>query len=426
MRAVTLSVLFIALLLAPGLAWGAFPAPADDAARPGVVAVLDSGINPYHEAFAAPDGEDAVAWAQRLGLDATPVTLSASGNHSARVQADAHVWDAIEPGRLYAFAGTRVLGVTMGANVVPNGVRILDEGGHGTRVASLVARENPAGLIVAVQVSARICADAATTCLTDPSVGRGMRWAANQTWVDVIGVSLGYPANAPSGATAPYHAETREYLEASRDAHARGKLLVVAAGNDPTPVMLDFFDGPAWFIAVGGANPTHGGQTALSAHLPDVVANYTARVATHTSVDGYARDAGTSFATPIVAATLARAAAQARATLGESEYGARVAAGDVRAALNASARLFQPDAWNPTPLSPDALIGTPGQTPPILHEASAPVVAPAQTGWGYVDGATAADIARRIVERALDVPEEKALVAQARAAHQALREAAWG
>lgn len=413
MSAVRRAVLLLTLLLLPGAA----SSDDADASEVTVVAVLDSGINPYHEAFRAPEGEDVVAWLPTVGLEGTTLqVLASTGSYAERVQTDGLFWSTLaQRGHLYAFPGTRVLAISFGPMLTPNDPPILDLDGHGTATAALVARENPEGIVVIVQAGTNTCALQPTRCLVDPSVTTAMSWIANRSWIDIVSVSLGFPGNAPSGATAAYHTETRAYVEASRRAHENGKLIVTSGGNDPSPIGLDFFDGPPWIVAVGGLNREQQGQPVLSSTLPDLVASYLEHTPAGDSVDGYVYSTGTSFATPIVAGVAARALGEAR------EAGALPTRTELRAALNATARLITSDAWAPT--LPDTAGPDPGAQ---LVATSIPLAAGgAQEGWGAIDAGAVSAMVARLLAHDVSVPIEKADAAALRARHQTLRALAW-
>jgi hypothetical protein len=86
--------------------------PQPDAALPcpAVVAPLDSDINPYHEAFRSAPGRGVERLASALGAEV--VELRHQGDYASRVAADESIWDGMESGRLYAFAGTPVVAGT--------------------------------------------------------------------------------------------------------------------------------------------------------------------------------------------------------------------------------------------------------------------------------------------------------------------------
>lgn len=340
--------------------------------RPVVVALIDTGINPYHEAFAAPAGGFALPEA-----DAIPARLSTAGEDwKSRVEADKGLWDGLESGTLYRFEGTRIMAISFGDR---GGPVILDPVGHGTHTSSIVARDAPHALLVMVQVDSRICVED-PSCLVRPSMVAGMAWAAEQPWIDVISVSMGVPGNAPDPAA--LHPNVAQYVAASRKAWESGKLVVNGAGNDPSVTLTDFFDGPAWVICVGGAQASNHGETTLAARGVDVVADFATRVADPESLNDTGESAGTSLSTPAVAAALAEAI-----RLGPGLPPLGVERRDaLRAALNATAVPFSATQWTPTAPEP-TFNGVFSSTNPTL-------LGGVQGGWGYVDASLAPLIAQ--------------------------------
>ncbi|MFN2525959.1 MAG: S8/S53 family peptidase [Actinomycetota bacterium] len=186
-----------------------------------VIAFVDTGINPYHRDFRAPDfvhhpskfieGYPKSAAAINLDLKAA----GARGYAAAR-RADVREWASTEAGELYWFPGTRVIG---GISIEAGGTSnpefgefpILDDQGHGTGVASVAAGQffgsNPEALIVMIEG------------LGDAS----LEWATSQKWIDIVSNSWGNRANLPVGDT-----------EASREATRRGQTVAFAAGNGAT------------------------------------------------------------------------------------------------------------------------------------------------------------------------------------------------
>jgi hypothetical protein len=327
--------------------------------------------------------------------------------------ADEGIWSGLEPGRLYAFAGTRVMAISFGHDA--QDPVIFDALGHGTNTASLVARDAPGALVVMVQYDARLCETFRPHeyCPVFTTRSPGMSWIAEQPWVDVVSLSLGFPGNLPQPSTAD--PDVAPFLEASRLAHDRGKLLVVAAGNAPTPSLAAAIAGPPWVIAVGGAQAASHGETPDSSKGVDVTANYTESVALASSVEAMGWSSGTSLATPIVAATLARAMGELRGAPDAPAPPARA----WRDALNSSAVQFAAADWDPT--SPPA-----SDVDTLYGSKTLPILAPfAQMGWGHVDASLAHGLAERV--RGEDIPPspEKGLTPQYQAQWQSLREEYW-
>src|SRR3990170_4827526 len=103
-----------------------------------VVAVVDTGINPYHIDFRAPEltqhpstyitGFPRLAKALNLSLDAA--------TYEEAVARDKKKWDAVNTTKLYWVPGTNIVGAIGGSPASP---KFLDQDGHGTSTASLAA-----------------------------------------------------------------------------------------------------------------------------------------------------------------------------------------------------------------------------------------------------------------------------------------------
>jgi subtilisin family serine protease len=383
----------------------AFPAsmPAD----PVVVALIDTGVNPYHAAFRAQSGNAVVDESVLALTGAHSVALSSNGSYETRLAADDGFWGSVEPGTLYAFPGTRLMAISLSNK--PGEPLVLDTRDHGTGTAALVAREAPDTIIVMIQVDVTICDPLMPleACSIFSQAAPGMAWAAEQPWIDVISLSLGRPANAP------YDTSMQAFVDASKRAHENGKLVLSAAGNTVVPPLAAYYAGPPWVIAVGGAQAASHGESADAAKGADVLANFTEYVASQNSVNDYIWTSGTSLSTPIVSGTLAQAIAEVRA------QGKVTTPKAVRDALNATAAYFQATEWDPTkPPTNDTRFNL------LTH--SLPVAAPfAQMGWGYVHGGMANEIARRVLAEDFALPPEKEQTAAYMAQYQALREAYW-
>lgn len=120
------------------------------AATPHVVlALIDTGINPYHKTFRDPSPEAYLhpgAYLPNYPSDAKPldITLDAPDYWKAVRSDCVRVWKTIKPGQLYWFPGTKIVGaIYLGSGSATNCDRdapivggILDRGGHGTMVSS--------------------------------------------------------------------------------------------------------------------------------------------------------------------------------------------------------------------------------------------------------------------------------------------------
>lgn len=375
------------------------------------MAIIDTGVNPYHDAFRAHPNDLSVDDQPLLASGAEMVNLSLNGTYEERVAADEAFWAGAAEGQLYAFPGTRLLALSTSHD--PAQPPILDTWNHGTGLAALVAREAPEALVVMIQIDVSTCDPTRPMeeCPILLKAAPAMVWAAEQPWIDVISLSIGDPGNVPFHST--YDPGMKPFVDASRLAHDRGKVVVVASGNYAAPPLTAYYGGPPWVVSVGGVLPNSRGESPDSGKGADVVANYTEYVPRAGSTDAYSWRTGTSFAAPVVAGVLARTISEVRAR------GENATPQELRDALNASAVQFQATEWDPTkPPTNDTLRNL------VTH--GLPVVAPfAQMGWGYVDGSLAAELARRVLEADFQIPPEKGTTAQYQAEWQALREAYW-
>ncbi len=304
-----------------------------------VIAFVDSGINPYHQDFRAPDfvhhpsayveGYPAAAEAVSLSHD-----LADEQGYDAARAADDQRLIALRNQRLYWFPGTRIIGGYTTSGCASNcGTarperKIVDDGGHGTGVASVAAGRffgsNPNALIVMVEG------------LGDAN----LNWATAQPWIDIVSNSWGNIANLPLGSTT-----------ATKAATARGQTVAFAAGNgatntnsstafppggaveDPckckTPDSNPSFTTPygaSWILNVGATSPING-QAHWWHSIPVDVSSFGSkwRAAAPFGVQREEnRDfGGTSCATPTTAGVLSSIIERARQVLGDTVAGQR-------------------------------------------------------------------------------------------------------
>ncbi|HYP24793.1 MAG TPA: S8 family serine peptidase, partial [Actinomycetota bacterium] len=234
MRRTCASIVAFAAMALPAPALGA-PARAD-----AVVAVIDTGINPYHDTFAdeSPrghrhpstyiDGFPKDAQALRLTLD--------EPDFEKAFLADCkRVWAKVEPGRLYWFPGTKIVGAITFGPQSPAGCtswrttsgRILDASGHGTMTASRAA-SNEYGACR----SCRIVAIQTGYDYVSGGFAGAVGFAGdNAGWIDAQSNSWGpvAPVWDPTNATVIW-AATTELIEAV-ERSARAHLSFWASGN---------------------------------------------------------------------------------------------------------------------------------------------------------------------------------------------------
>lgn len=381
-----------------------------DMIPPIVIALVDTGVNPYRPIFSS---DDAAVRDLATSLGARTLPIATEGDYETRVEHDGTIWNATEPDRLYWFEGTRLFGISVRHDLDgPPYIRDRDAFAHGTLTAHLAAREAPGAVIVAVQIDASC--DMKEGCVAPPDLAIAMDWIADQDWIDVVSTSIGLPGNPPDSGV--ISEDTMRVVAATRRAAESGKILVNGAGNTVAPSVQSPINGPPWLVAVGGFQHAARGEASLAAKSIDVVSNFTEYVPRRETVDELTRQAGTSLATPIVAATLATALALVRAAgVEDEETPARL-----RAALNATGIYFAPTDWDPSADAP-----TNGTIDDVIAAASTPILVQPQMGWGYVNASHAPEIARRVIENDLGVPGGKEQAALFQTRWQQAREEYW-
>lgn len=320
-------------------------APAGAAGRPseaaatGVLALIDSGINPYHSSF-----RDTSSRARRHpssyipGYPKNAIALRLSlgePNYAAAVADDcATVWSRIEPGVLYWFPGTRIVGaitfaspadVDCGSGSIGGG-RILDVNGHGTMTASRAASSDFGACrkchVVAVQFSA--------SPLREQEAIDALRWTGeNASWIDAQSNSWGtlLPAWEPSGIgeLVTANPELVRTIEETARSHpsfwGSGNGVAFRLGIAGHPTLLVPHLTPSTII-VGGHDS--GYVSTWPGFSPQVVSDAcNSWAAFHDSIDGAAEDAGggTSAATPYAAGGAVEILRHARGLLGDDATG---------------------------------------------------------------------------------------------------------
>lgn len=302
----------------------AVTAPAAAAASPAsaVVAVNDTGINPYHSAF-ADDSPRAFRHPSTYlpgfprGAEALRLTLDEPNYWDALDRDCERVWAKVEPGRLYWVPGTRIAGAisfTPTAEIdcsdpQPSDARILDTAGHGTMTASRAAGKVtgacPACLVVAVEGWGE-------------DFREGVDWiTSNAGWIDVQSHSWGLtrPFLEPTGTVSatPEFARSMEKAAATHPFFRASGNAALLAGQ---PIHADPQYTPSTIVV--GAHDS-GSATLWHGFTPQVVADgcgAPAAVSGSTSEIDAAGASGTSSATPWAAGTAARLVLEARRALG--------------------------------------------------------------------------------------------------------------
>lgn len=290
-----------------------------------VVAVIDTGINPYHVDFRLPADDDLVGVHPSEFIDGFPAQTPAvdltldTATYQDAYDRDVHTWRGLERDTLYTLPGTKVIGGWSSSMDPIRGGPVIDDGpfgaGHGTATASVAA-----GLVHGVTPDVDVLIVA-----VQGLHAHAVAWATSQPWIDVVTNSWGYQFNANSPTTGEHHH--------SRDFTDRGGIFAVAAGNGflsngapcgPTLTSLSTMTGPPWNVVVGAVSP-HNDQPHCWHSIPPDVSSYGSDwpAAAHRSLDGSIAFGGTSNATPIVAGVMASLVLEARRAVGDTGTGPR-------------------------------------------------------------------------------------------------------
>jgi hypothetical protein len=347
-----------------------------------VVAVIDTGINPYHEFFdvgAASSVTPEVLAEFGIGPDQV-ITLTRTGDFAEDHAADLHQFAAIERGVPYWFEGTNIIGISFQGQQ-PNHLRPDGTAStHGIGVAASVLTANPEAIVVAVE-----------------GVNRASEaWAFSHPAVDAVSTSYGPVGSVPLGS----------HLSSSYDGVVgNGKHHFGAVDNTPALSPFDATGGPWWTIGVSGyqEGSTEGRQV-VSGSLPDVVGDFTQRVPyCRSCTTGTSTVSGTSFATPTSAGVFSKILLEARRAAGhtggivtEGVDRPLMVAGDGVALTNWDLRRVLEEAAA-VPAASEFTPGAGGATWDYTSVPVLPVGSAAQIGWGLLTP----DPDRGVVEEAL-------------------------
>ena len=303
-----------------------------------VIALVDTGINPYHLAFSRP--EYAVHPSEYISgypTDSSALGLTFGDDYAGNRRADdPEVWSKVERGKLYWIPGTNVIGaMSFGEHSggQPAGVTprpIIDDDSHGTGVASVSSGasyapstqrpygSNPDALIVVLEG------------LGDDAV----EWAMNQPWIDFISGSYGDSLARPCNDDVPDAVcGSREYRYTGPFVLRDGRTALFSAGNGltRTGVAYDRYSsvrptsGPSWVITVGAASPRNGQDYGWHS-VPVDVSSYGNHwpAANAFTTNGEMVFSGTSNATPVTAGVFSKALLEARRALNDRGEGIHV------------------------------------------------------------------------------------------------------
>jgi hypothetical protein len=330
---------------------GATPEPKwpQQASSPGanaVVAVVDTGINPYHATFRdkSPQAQRP-PWTYIPGYpkNATALHLTfGAKDYASAVTADCKkIWSKIKPGKLYWFPGTKIIGgitfepaekIDCNAKEPSAAGRILDPAGHGTMTASRATSFQYGAChqcrVVGVQFPTSI--NLVDPASSTPAAVAAIEWAANNSgWIDAQSNSWGplVPGYDPTEKAGLITAN-KTLIEAVEEV-SKKHLAFWASGNGAAfrggavghPTLLSPHLAPS-AISVGGVDS--GYVTAWSGFPPHVVSDdCNSWGAYYNKLDESAETvgSGTSSATPFAAGGATRILLDARSILGDHSTG---------------------------------------------------------------------------------------------------------
>lgn len=301
MRRLALS---LALSLAVGGSALASPPPPPPVPM-AVVALIDTGINPYSVVFRDPSPlarKHPSTYLPGYPRDAKALPISLGLPYDQAVKKDAALWESVERDTLYWIPGTRIVGAISldggGTNCPPVPVppanivnssscqerMILDDHGHGTGTSSRAAG-GPTSLAPGARV------------VMIEGLGAGsVRWAADAGWIDVQSNSWIDLVPQPVGtatASAFVHAVSRTFTIA-----ASGNGAAYFTGFAPTPT-YGLSTAPPGVVLVGGHD--NGRVTAWSGAPAHVVAD------AYAGLTGIANDSAAVRGDPVACCTSAAA-----------------------------------------------------------------------------------------------------------------------
>lgn len=272
-----------------------------------VVAVIDDGINPYHEYFNAGGplyGKKTPSSVTRAVLKEFGIAkdriirLTRTGDFTEDFAKDKAQFDKIKKGEPYWFAGTNLIGISFadGAPLRPDGTAEP----HGIGTAAAVLGANPQAIVVAVEREDDL------TFLESVN-NASEEWAFTHPAVDIITTSYGNPVPTLGNLSSTYTGVVEN-----------GKAHFGAATNDPQYAGTDETSGPWWSIGIAGfeEGDTNGRQLS-SGNVPDFVGDFKQRLPYCRSCEQGTRVVrGTSFATPRSAGTFSKILLEARRASG--------------------------------------------------------------------------------------------------------------
>lgn len=297
-----------------------------------VVAILDTGLNPYHDEFRQVRPEENPLDHPSRFLTGYPVDAAAipisfdlpnatTGGREVDweryMEHDSDAWNETVPETLYWIPGTKLVGIIGFDAAVPGA-------GHGSMTTSRAAGNTisiPGAEVLVVHVVAPLSLEVGT--VGDDAQARATRWMADQPFIDIQSHSWGMPFTCAGVATSHLWG----WAEAFKYARDKQLVMVAAAnghGNTGTlgyPSQCQDNAGIAGVVTVGGTDnagypswanwfPAISGDGCRNPAIVESTVNETANTG-----------GGTSSATPFSAGGAAKIVLEARRILRDPRVG---------------------------------------------------------------------------------------------------------
>jgi len=300
-----------------------------------VVALADTGINPYHQDFGSALYPDKSVLARSGNFTADPATYI-SGYPAGTPSLPVHLGQGYDPAvdqplwapggatklnTLYWIPGTKIVGAmdsglgtgSSAGSTPPPPATILDTEGHGTASASVLAGNVHGSCLQCLLVAIK-------------GLG-GEAWAYTQSWIDIVSNSYGALGDVGDAGTGLLGGPV--FPQASAE---RGQIALYAAGNGnenafvtPEQTYTSNELGPDWVVRIGAVDRSTN-QPFIGTGKPVSASSFglgNIPAAAFDSTNGEVQHNGTSAATPISAGVMAGTLDSIRAALGDSGVGQR-------------------------------------------------------------------------------------------------------
>ena len=275
-----------------------------------VVAVMDSGINPYHDFYYAgseiyPNGHPNAVTQElltELGVAAANVVqLTRTGNLAADLEADKAFWDRVQtatPGTLFHFKGTNIIATSFAAAADVKIKPDVGKSAHGVGTSASVLIANPEAVMLFVEQA------------SDLGSVASHEFSFRHPAIDIVSTSYGVSI-PQTGFPLP---ENGAFHDTYRGVVELGKLHFSSGGNGPGLTPFRAGAGPWWSIGVSGIEEdTSEGRSLLSGNFPDFVSDFTQTLPYCMDCQaGTQSVGGTSFSTPRAAGVASRIILEAR------------------------------------------------------------------------------------------------------------------